>query len=125
MEASDPMILMHARKLHVWEPKGATRMSAMPLPVPEPLGEDFDWDLTLEFDDDNAQLDLLLPPDTPFADQLALESLLDQGFTWEEGLRLLLLREQIYEIPEVVERITLDPHVGFARWLYQHGILTS
>ncbi len=99
-------------------------MSAMPLPVPEPLGEDFDWDLALEFDDDT-QLDLLLPPDTPFADQLALESLLDEGFTWEEGLRLLLLREQLYEIPEVVERVTHDPHVGFARWLYQHGILTS
>jgi len=99
-------------------------MMGMPMPVPEPRDEDFQWDLTLDFDEDS-ELDLLLPPDTPFSEQLALETLLDQGFTWDEGVRLLIMRDQIYEIPEVVERITADPHVLFTRWLYQHGVLTS
>ncbi len=100
-------------------------MGTMPLPVPEPTDDEFGWDLTLELADDDAELDLLLPADTPLEDQLALEALLDKGFTWEEGLRLLILREHLYEVPEIAERVADDPHMGFARWLYQRGTLTS
>jgi hypothetical protein len=102
-------------------------MSAIPMPGSEPFDENFQWDLTLDFSsaNDDYELDLMLPIDAPLEDQLALDSLLDEGFTWEEGLRLLILRSNLYEVPEMAERITQDPHMEFARWLYQHGILTS
>jgi hypothetical protein len=102
-------------------------MGAMPLPVPEPSDETFQWDFSFDpaLLDDDAELELLLPPDTPLADQLALDDLFDQGFTWEQGVRLLLLREHLYEIPEAAERVTHDPHLGFMRWLYTHGVYSS
>lgn len=101
-------------------------MGAMPLPIPEPSDEEYQWDFSLDPDlDEDAEFDLLLPADTPLADQLALDDLFDQGFTWEQGLRLLILREHLYEIPEVAERVTGDPHVGFVRWLYEHGMYSS
>ena len=97
----------------------------MPMPLPEPLDDEFHWDDTFAFHEDDAMLDLLLPADTPIEDQLALDALFDQGFTWEQGLRLLILRDHIYDVPEVAERITEDPHLNFARWLYEHGVYTS
>lgn len=98
-------------------------MSSMPLPVPEPLDDDFAWDLSLEFADDT-EMDLLLPPDTSFEDQLALDDLLDQGFAWEEGLRLVIFRSHLYENREILERLAADPHMQFARWLYERGSLS-
>lgn len=104
-------------------------MSAMQ-PIPEPFGENFSWEMTLAESfsvntDDDYDLDLFLPEDTPFEDQLALDTLLDEGFSWEEGIRLILLKENIYDIPEMIERITEDPHILFTRWMYQQGILMS
>jgi hypothetical protein len=99
---------------------------AMPLPMPEPLDDDFTWDLAFATEEEEAAIfDLLLPANTPLVDQLALDTLFDEGFTWEQGLRLLILREHLYDIPEMQERITADPHVHFVRWLYQHGVYTS
>ncbi len=92
----------------------------MPFPLPDPSEEDAVWDLSFDLDDD-AVFDLLLPPDTSLEDQLALDALFDQGFTWEEGLRLLVLRDHIYDVPEMREHVTADPHVHFARWLHEHG----
>jgi hypothetical protein len=97
---------------------------SLPLPAPDPSDEEFVWDLAFEEDEDEP-VDLLLPADTPLADQLALDELFDQGFTWEEGLRLLILREHLYDVPEMRERITGDPHLGFTRWLYQRGVYGS
>ena len=109
--------------------KGATCIMFMPLPVPDPSDEDFAWDIAFDFDDgddgDDEPVDLLLPADTPLADQLALDELFDQGFTWEEGLRLLILREHLYDVPEMREHVTGDPHLHFLRWLYHRGIYTS
>ena len=98
---------------------------AMPLPMPEPSDEEFQWDLALAEEDDDAMFDLLLPADTPLSDQLALDELFDQGFTWEQGLRLLILREHLYDVPEMQERITEDPHVHFVRYLYLQGVYSS
>ena len=98
---------------------------AMPLPMPEPSDEEFQWDLALAEEDDDAIFDLLLPADTPLSDQLALDALFDEGFTWEQGLRLLILREHLYDVPEMQERISEDPHVHFVRWLYQQGVYSS
>jgi hypothetical protein len=74
----------------------------------------------LDSDEDDA-LDLLLPADASLDDQLALEDLLDQGFTWEEGLGLLCLRLQVLENPEMHEH----PRMQFARWLVTHGHLSE
>lgn len=81
--------------------------------------------MTLDPADEDAVFDLLLPADTPLSDQLALDALFDQGFIWEQGLRLLLLRDHLYDVPEIRERITEDPHVHFVRWLYRHGVYSS
>jgi hypothetical protein len=97
---------------------------SMPLPVPDPSDDEFVWDIAFA-DDDDEPVDLLLPADTPLADQLALDDLFDQGFTWEEGLRLLILREHLYDVPEMRERVTGDPHLHFVRWLYERGIYSS
>jgi hypothetical protein len=56
---------------------------------------------------------------------LPVPDLFDQGFTWEEGLRLLILREHLYDVPEMRERVTGDPHLHFVRWLYERGIYSS
>lgn len=93
--------------------------------MPEPSDEEFQWDLALAEEDDDAIFDLLLPADTPLSDQLALDALFDEGFTWEQGLRLLILREHLYDVPEMQERISEDPHVHFVRWLYQQGVYSS
>lgn len=100
-------------------------MGAMPQPFPEPADENFEWEFTYEYEDDDIEFGLILPADTPLADQLALDDLFDQGFTWEQGVRLLILREHLYDVPEIAERLTCDPHLEFTRWLYQQGVLSS
>lgn len=71
-------------------------------------------------------LDLLLPQDTSLSEQLTLETLLDQGFTWEEGVRLLIMRDGISRNVEYQEHVLLEhPHLLFARWLYRHGVISG
>ena len=93
---------------------------------PESSGDDdtFDWDFMLT-DEDDDMLDLLLPSDLSVETHLAMDKLFDAGCTWEEGIRLLTLREHYFELPETRERLAEDGHLGFARWLYQHGVMTS
>jgi|GEM_PF-3240510 len=99
-------------------------MEYMSLPMPEPQDEDFQWDF--DFDSqDSLDFAFMLPAETPLEEQLLLDTLLDQGFTWDESLRLLLLRANRYAIAEVVEHVTEDPTVKFTRWLYQHHLLES
>lgn len=100
-----------------------------PPPAPDPFWEHLPWriddpDHPTE-DPDDEPLDLLLPADTPLSDQIALDDLISQGFSWEEALRLLVQRANLYDSPEMRERMLADPHLGFARWLYQRGRLQS
>lgn len=94
------------------------------LPMPDPFDR-LPWEADNAQDDDDQPLDLLLPADTPLSDQLALDALIDAGFSWEVGLRLLVMRANIAQSPEVIERLHADPHLRFIRWLYQQGRLTS
>lgn len=71
--------------------------------------------------DEAVFLNPVLPLDCSIEDQLAIESLVEQGFTWEEGLGLVGLRERITAITEWGEH----PRLQFARWLYQHGHLSE
>ncbi len=100
-------------------------MSAMYRSEPEPSDDEFDWDFLLDLPDDDDALSAILPSDLPLETHLALDKLFDEGFTWEEGMRLLAMREHYYEHPETRERLEADPHIGFVRWLYQRGAFTS
>ncbi len=92
---------------------------------PDPSDDDFLIDFSVDSFDDDYMLDMFIPGDAPIEDQLALDTLLDQGFTWEEGIRLILFREHLDEVGEVIEHITEEPHIKFTKWLYQRGILQS
>jgi hypothetical protein len=59
------------------------------------------------------------------AAQALLSSLIERGFTWEESLRLLSLHDHLYELPEVQQRMCDDPHLQFARWLYEQGEISG
>lgn len=58
-------------------------------------------------------------------DQLLLDYLLDSGFQWEEAVTLLNLREHLYENEEMRQRVTEDYRMHFAKWLYEHGIVSD
>ncbi len=58
-------------------------------------------------------------------DQMFLEQLLNKGFVWEEAIRLVNLREHLYENMEARQRMADDCHIHFARWLYEHGELSD
>lgn len=102
-------------------------MGSQSMPLPEPSEESSTWlledDDMLMFSDD--AIASLLPENPSYATQVALDALFDAGFTWEEGLRLLAMRDHYYELPEVRERIAQDPHLNFARWLVAHGVLSE
>jgi hypothetical protein len=55
--------------------------------------------------------------------QLLLDYLIDNGFTWEEAIRLVHMREHIHDNSEVRQRMADDAHMQFARWLYAQGEL--
>jgi hypothetical protein len=50
-----------------------------------------------------------------------LDTLIESGFKWDEALRLLTLREHLYQNKEIRQRIENDNRMQFARWLYQQG----
>lgn len=55
--------------------------------------------------------------------QLLLDYLIDNGFSWEEAIRLVHMREHIHDNSEVRQRMADDAHMQFARWLYEQGEL--
>lgn len=57
--------------------------------------------------------------------QLLLDYLIDNGFAWEEAIKLVYMREHIHDNSEVRQRVADDAHMQFARWLYQQGELNE
>ncbi len=55
------------------------------------------------------------------AEHAQLNMLIESGFKWDEALKLLTLREHLYQNKEIRQRIENDNHMQFARWLYQQG----
>ena len=53
--------------------------------------------------------------------QMLLDTLIEQGFVWEEAVKLLHLREHLYENTEMTQRMADDCRMQFARWLYEQG----
>lgn len=54
-------------------------------------------------------------------EQMLLDYLVELGFAWEEAVKLIHLREHLYENPEMRQRIADDCRTQFARWLYEQG----
>ena len=94
-------------------------MSLMPLSA----GDAFQFESFGENDQEDELFTTFI--EAPEGDQSILDELLDEGFTWEEGLGLMSLREHIYDIPEVRERMAADPHILFARWLCAQGVFSE
>jgi uncharacterized protein Smg (DUF494 family) len=57
--------------------------------------------------------------------QLLLDYLIDNGFSWEEAIKLVHMREHIHDNSEVRQRMADDAHMQFARWLYAQGELND
>jgi len=57
------------------------------------------------------------------AEQALMEHLLVMGYTWDEVISLMHLREHLYEGAEMRQRMANDHRMQFARWLYEHGEL--
>lgn len=53
--------------------------------------------------------------------QLFLDYLAEQGFEWEAALKLINLREHLYDNVEMRQRMADDCRMHFARWLYENG----
>ena len=58
-------------------------------------------------------------------EHMLLDYLLEAGFMWEEAVKLLHLREHLYENAEMQQRIADDSRMHFARWLYEHGEMSD
>ena len=61
------------------------------------------------------------PAGSTSEEQLLLDYLIDNGFAWEEAVKLVQMREHIYNNDEVRQRMADDAHMQFARWLYEQG----
>ncbi|HYU76565.1 MAG TPA: hypothetical protein VEL31_28175 [Ktedonobacteraceae bacterium] len=66
-------------------------------------------------------LETVLFPEELSEDQHLLTDLLDAGFEWEEAIKLLRLRDHLYENPEMRQRTADDSRMHFVRWLFEHG----
>jgi hypothetical protein len=53
--------------------------------------------------------------------QLLLDYLIDNGFSWEEAIKLVHMRAHIHDNSEVRQRMADDAYMQFARWLYEQG----
>ncbi len=53
-------------------------------------------------------------------DQTRLEQLINSGFGWDEAMKILGMREHIYENSEMKQRIENDPRMQFVRWLIEN-----
>ena len=58
-------------------------------------------------------------------EQRLLDGLLTTGFTQNEATRLLYQRVHLYENSEIRQRVQDDRRIQFARWLYEHGEISS
>ena len=58
-------------------------------------------------------------------EHMLLDYLLGVGFMWEEAVKLLHLREHLYENAEMQQRMADDSRMHFARWLYEHGEMSE
>jgi len=58
-------------------------------------------------------------------DQILLDYLIEMGFVWEEAVKLLNLREHLYENAEMRQRLADDSRMLFARWLYEQGEMSE
>lgn len=58
-------------------------------------------------------------------EQLLLDYLIDNGFVWEEAVKLVHMREHLYSNSEMRQRLADDAHMQFARWLYKQGELNE
>ncbi len=67
------------------------------------------------------QLEADYPPVVSPEEQRQVEHLLDLGFEWEEAMKLLDLREYLYDNDEMQERMADDSRMLFVRWLYENG----
>ncbi len=94
----------------------------IPFPTDDPFSTPFE---TLEMGECEEDTAFLTYIDAPIEQQPVLESLLDIGFTWDEALALIRFREGLYEVPEMVERLQNDPHLGFTKWLCTHGYFSE
>ncbi|WP_052890096.1 hypothetical protein [Thermogemmatispora carboxidivorans] len=64
-----------------------------------------------------------LPLEAGEAETEALDHLREAGFLPEEIQRLLLLRRRVQSSGEIPPYLSGDPHLQFARWLYEHGAI--
>ncbi len=53
--------------------------------------------------------------------QMLMDYLLELGFVWNEAVKLIDVREHLYENPEMRQRMQEDYRIQFARWLYEQG----
>lgn len=58
-------------------------------------------------------------------EQVQLDYLMESGFEWEEAMKLLSMREHLYENSEVRQRMADDLRTHFVRWLYEHGEISE
>lgn len=61
----------------------------------------------------------------PTEEQRLLDYLLGTGFTQSEATKLVYQRVHLYENSEMRQRVHDDGRMQFARWLYEHGEITS
>ena len=78
-----------------------------------------------EFNDRRIQHAEAMEAATASEAQLLLDYLIDNGFSWEEAIRLVHMREHIHDNSEVRQRMADDAHMQFARWLYNQGELNE
>ena len=62
---------------------------------------------------------------TTESDQITIDYLIDTGFTWEEAITLLNMREHLYENVEMHQRMADDNRIQFVQWLYTHGEISD
>ena len=58
-------------------------------------------------------------------ERMLIDYLIEMGFAWEESVKLLNLREHLYDNAEVRQRQADDYRMQFARWLYEQGEITE
>lgn len=58
-------------------------------------------------------------------EQKQVEDLMEQGFFWEEAIKLVQFHEHLYENAEMKQRLAENEYMLFARWLYEQGAINE